>query len=424
MEQCTSVGQTCENNNQLLLVDLPTDVLLCIFKFCNSASLRNLSVTCKRLNDVTSEDFVWLKRSKNCLITNQQSSEILLRSGLSLRAKEKCRISANWRSGYYNEKFYNTSNIKYMPWLQLERDVLWISRGSSIAAFRRHTDGLHMQPPLTVIKTSHTEDISRFVKTDDIIYTGGKDKYICVWSTSLNELVLYQHSNHIQDIQGLDSKRNILVSGSKDGTIKVWQVGEECSSLECTQTVSVSDRVWCVTLDPSLSYVAAGSAGYSGVHPLHLYDLSRGLKMSLEMERRMLKKGAAVFDIKWECPNTLATCGYDTITRLWDLRVGRCVSSCWVDPFGAPGYCLASDLQFSLVCGTAHHARAQLWDKRSSTSVQAYFGRRNPRDRSPVYSVSFDPCHLFLAQDSCLNVLDFSTHFKPEFLRADYSSYW
>lgn len=32
------------------------------------------------------------------------------------------------------------------------------------------------------------------------------------------------------------------------------------------------------------------------------------------------KAGAGIFDIIWETPNSLLTCGYDTYIRLWDIR--------------------------------------------------------------------------------------------------------
>ncbi|XP_054262418.1 F-box/WD repeat-containing protein 4 isoform X2 [Macrosteles quadrilineatus] len=376
------------NLNQLglKLVDLPTDVLLWIFKFCDAGTLRSLSKTCKRLNEVVSEDSVWVKWSNNALITNQRSDSVLKR---------------------------------YMPWLWLESQVLWITQGPRILGVPRLKDGIKWHSPHCIVKTAHTDDISRFVKADNVIFSGGKDKNICAWSTESNKLLFCQRSNHTQDIQDLDGKRNIIVTGSKDGTVKVWQSHDGFSSLLCGCTIKVSDRVWSVAMDPSLSCLAAGSAGYYGVHPLHLYDLDRGIERL--MTKSVVKNGAAVFDIQWECPNTLVTCGFDAILRLWDIRVGCCVAN-WSDPFGAAGYSLATDCECSMLCGTATHGRVQFWDKRSPHSIQAFFGRGVAS--SPVYSLSFDPSQLFIAQDSCVNVLDFSHHLEPDVQCADYTSFW
>uniref|UniRef100_A0A1B6KIY8 F-box domain-containing protein n=1 Tax=Graphocephala atropunctata TaxID=36148 RepID=A0A1B6KIY8_9HEMI len=411
-------GDHKDLDNQLKLVDLPPDALFCIFKFCDSLALRNLSATCKRLRDVVKEDCVWLKQSKKSIITNQLSNEVSSRTLHKLRAKERCRISINWRYGCYGQKVYNTV-IKYMPWLHLERGLLWISQGSDILGVQRLRDGLKMHSPLVTIQTGHTEDISRFVVTDQIIYSGGSDRLICGWSTTLKKPVLRYRTSHTQEILGIDCKRNILVSGSKDSTIKIWQVQEEGGSLTCAQTVNVSDRVWCVAINPSLTSIAVGSAGYHNVHPLQLYDLERGEELPLA--KSMRRKGAAVFDIRWETPQAFLTCGHDSEIRLWDLRVSRCVSV-WTDPFNAPGYCLATDQHYAILCGTSHYGRVQLWDKRSPCSVQAYFGQSVAS--SPVYSLGFDCNQLFLAQDSSINVLDFSRYYWPDSHCVDYSNAW
>uniref|UniRef100_A0A1B6GCN2 F-box domain-containing protein n=1 Tax=Cuerna arida TaxID=1464854 RepID=A0A1B6GCN2_9HEMI len=411
-----------EPDNQLKLVDLPTDDLICIFKFCDSLTLRNLSITCKRLHDVVRKDCVWLKWSNQCMITNQLSNEVLSRTLNKLEAKERCRISTNWMYGCYREKIYNSS-VRYMPWLHLESRVLWISQGSNILVVKRLLEGLKMHSPLATFRMGHKEDISRFVVTDDMIYSASSDKNIYGWSISSKKPVFCLCAIHSQSILGIDCKRNILVSGSKDSTVKIWQL-QEIGAPICTQTVNVSDRVWCLAINPSLASIAVGSAGYNNVHPLQLYDMERGKE--LPITRSVRKNGAAVFDIRWESPDVFLTCGYDTVIRLWDLRLGRCVQA-WTDPFNAPGYCLATDQHYSIMCGTAHNGRAQLWDKRLSTSsVQSYFGQSVAS--SPVYSLSFDSSQLFLAQDSSINVLDFSRYNQPDSHfddhLADYSAFW
>jgi hypothetical protein len=52
------------------LDDLPTEVLLVIFKYCALRDLGNLCKTCKRLNSVVS-DFIWYGKSRKALVTNQ-----------------------------------------------------------------------------------------------------------------------------------------------------------------------------------------------------------------------------------------------------------------------------------------------------------------------------------------------------------------
>lgn len=119
------------------------------------------------------------------------------------------------------------------------------------------------------------------------------------------------------------------------------------------------------------------------------------------------KIGAGVFDIVWETPHVLLTGSYDTYVRMWDIRSGQCVRS-WSDPYDAAIYSLATDYYWTVIAGTAVHGRVTLWDKRLSNCVQMYFMSKS-KDSGPVYSVDFDPEYMFVALDSSLHVLDFSS---------------
>jgi F-box domain. len=57
------------------LDDLPTEVLLVIFKHCSLRDLGNLCKTCKRLNIVV-RDFIWYGKSRKALVTNQIGTDI------------------------------------------------------------------------------------------------------------------------------------------------------------------------------------------------------------------------------------------------------------------------------------------------------------------------------------------------------------
>lgn len=66
----------------LNLDDLPTEVLYHMFELCDSKSLRNLSMSCKRFNDIIWDDFIWKKQSSSCIITNQLCSKVFKRYGM------------------------------------------------------------------------------------------------------------------------------------------------------------------------------------------------------------------------------------------------------------------------------------------------------------------------------------------------------
>lgn len=68
------------------LDDLPTEVLYHLFELCDSDSLRNLSMSCRRFNDIILEEFIWKKHGSSSLVTNQLCSEVLKRYGLHSRS--------------------------------------------------------------------------------------------------------------------------------------------------------------------------------------------------------------------------------------------------------------------------------------------------------------------------------------------------
>lgn len=403
----------------LNLDDLPTQVLIHILYFCDIGDLGRLSSVCRRFYDIISDDFVWLNKSKKSVITNQLSAEICNRSCRKLKYREKCRIAANWKRGCYKEKLYS-SKVKYMPWLILESDCLWVSKGCSIFAVRRQGSGLNMHQPFVTLTRGHIDDVCRFVKQSEVIVSGGQDGRLCAWSSNSGKLLFRQENCHDADIQCVDISKQTLVSCSKDRTVKVWHVEDDLSSIKCSKCIEIGDRVWCGVIDPNGTSLACGSAGHFGVPPLHIYDLQTYGRVK-SFQPGMFRKGAAIFDIHWESPSTLITCGFDTLIRIWDTRVGTYVRV-WMDPFDSAGYCLETDRLNSVFCGTAYHGRVQLWDKRMEFSVQSFFSKGVTS--SPVYSMSFDACQLFVAKDSSLNVLDFTGQPSTCSQNLDYMTQW
>lgn len=76
---CNQCVNSQRPTDPLQLNDLPTEVLYHMFVLCDSESLRNLSMSCKRFNDIIWDDFIWKKQSSSSIITNQLCSEVLKR---------------------------------------------------------------------------------------------------------------------------------------------------------------------------------------------------------------------------------------------------------------------------------------------------------------------------------------------------------
>ena len=114
----------------------------------------------------------------------------------------------------------------------------------------------------------------------------------------------------------------------------------------------------------------------------------------------------------WNCDsqlNSLSNPRYDASTRLFDTRCGSFVRR-WEEPFDEAIYCLSTDNNMTLVCGTARHGLVRLWDMRASAPVQMFYTAHAHRGQSsPAYSVAFDQSNLYVALDQCLNLLGRST---------------
>ncbi|XP_026294386.1 F-box/WD repeat-containing protein 4 [Frankliniella occidentalis] len=401
-DSCTPEEGVKEESEYLLFQDLPTDVLLAIFRYCDTRSLLSLSQTCKRINSIISEDFVWLERSRKVNVSNQVSDEIKSRSFSILPCKERCRISQNWNSGRYQETIYLNNRTKFMPWLQLERDILWFSRGRQILALKRRLNAIGCVPSLSFVP--HREDVSRFVVKSGMVVSGGRDGSLSAWNLRQNKKCSEERYAHNSDITDVDyDGHQVIVTASKDETIKVWSLEDD--KIKPKMSVATDDRVWTVALQPgSSSMLCYGMSGHHHTKPpLCLYNVERCQMASLKYP--VIKRGAGILDVVWEDPNTLVSCGYDSIVRMWDIRTLSCVRF-WSDPFDVVLYSLASDYSHSLLCGTAQHGRVQMWDKRHTRSLQMYF--MNSDHSSPVYSLQFDPTHLYVALDQSLNMMDFS----------------
>lgn len=381
------------------LDDLPTEVLLVIFKYCRMRDLGNLCKTCKRLNIVVS-DFIWYGKSRKALVTNQIGTDIQNRSLHLLSATSKCRIACNWIRGQYIEKIYYPFKTKYLPWLVLEKDRLWVSKGNCIQAFWRKPSGLVQAPYISL--RGHDDDVCRFVSAGGLIVSGGRDGSVCGWSVQSGQLQFHYPCSHKGDFIAVDMCGSVVVSGSHDETVKLWQVSEQGLVIP-ELSIDVGDRVWALSVQPQGNMCCVGSAGYHQVPPLHVFDMERGFNVTeLECNPR---PGAGVLAINWESPHEFVCGGYDASLQVFDIRSGRRVLM-WDDPYDSIIYSIASDNLYTLVCGVSVNGRVLLWDKRRRQNIGRYY--MSARSSSPVYGVAFDPCQLFAVLDQSLHVLDFS----------------
>lgn len=119
-----------ESISPLELLDLPTELLLAIFKLLDRQSLSRAARASKRCRDLAYADNLWLQSARGLLATGTFTESIP-------RARDRVRISRNWRRGEYREATLLAQSVRYMPCLQLESRKGGASELTRVKNFRR-----------------------------------------------------------------------------------------------------------------------------------------------------------------------------------------------------------------------------------------------------------------------------------------------
>jgi len=409
--KAVSAALDATNDNQLLLSELPADVLLTLFKYLPRQSLGRVAQVCTRFRDLAYSDCLWISSSRQALAANQLDHSAALRCHSLLDARDKVRLGAAWSDGRCLETLLTVQNKRYMPRLQLESQRLWVSWGSRIWCHPRHEGGGVARASTRMLR-GHADDVSKFVVKSGMVVSGGRDMSMCGWDAERGDLLFARRYCHRGEVTAVDvaAGGTVLVTGSRDKTVIVWAVHEDPHRCDWLLPVPVhslhpGDRVWSTSCSSS-SLLAVGTSATRGTPPLRLYDLASGhhlQDMGLE-----LKNGAGMLDMAWLSDSTLLSCGYDTFTRLWDTRCRSYVRS-WEEPFDESVYCLATDNVNVLVTGTARHGRVRVWDMRCTSHLYMKYAAPARRGQSsPVYSIAVDSANLYVALDQSLNLFNFS----------------
>jgi len=406
----TNVVTSDINDNILGLDCLPSDVLLTLFKYLDRPSLGSIAQVCTRFRDISYSDSLWIESSRKALAANQLDPASMGRCQERLSAREKVKLGIAWQKGDTVESLIAVQNSKYMPRIQLDARRLWVSWGSRIWCHPRLPQGGVAKTTSRVLR-GHSDDVSKFVVSEGMVVSGGRDRSLCGWSQHSGEFLFARRYCHGGEITAVDvtARGAVIVTGSRDKNILVWNIQEDPDRDALlpvpVQRTCVDDRVWCVAAN-DLGLLAVGTAGTRGVPPVRLYDLASGTNV-LDMGTE-LKNGAGMLDMTWLNTTTFLACGYDTFTRLWDTRCRTFVRS-WEEPFDESVYCLATDKVNCLVTGTSRHGRVRVWDMRCSGFLYMKYSAPARRGQSsPVYSMALDSSNLYVALDQSLNHFGFS----------------
>uniref|UniRef100_A0A8C9RHX4 F-box and WD repeat domain containing 4 n=2 Tax=Scleropages formosus TaxID=113540 RepID=A0A8C9RHX4_SCLFO len=380
------------------LLQLPEDALYLVLSYLDCVSLGRLSQVCRALYVFTKRDAVWRTVARQCLHSG------LTRPGADLYPeiplKERVKVSRNWARGRCTSDALLRWRTNLLPWIQLERDMLYLSQAAEIRAYHLRTNGRRLHKPLAVF-SGHQEDVCQFVVTDThLISAGGDGKIIARhrWSP-----LVVEYCGHMQEVNCIDCLGRVMVSGSRDRTARVWTLSSERLG-ECAHTIATYDRVWSVAISPSLSSFVTGTACCQNFAPLRMWDTERGQLVT--HLGGPFRRGAGVLDVTFESPVLLLSCGYDTYIRYWDLRASsrKCVME-WEEPHDSALYCLQSNGSHMIASGSSYYGVVRLWDKRHARCLQSF--QLSSSTSSPVYCLRFNASHLYAALATTLCALDF-----------------
>ncbi|XP_069109547.1 F-box/WD repeat-containing protein 4-like [Argopecten irradians] len=383
---------------------LPDDVLYVILQKLDIQSLGRVCRTCRRLRNLVEADFVWTRHgNKKTLIQESKwcdKKQKIVSTQSECSYKEKVRLSYNWKSGVFTSTVITQNHVKQMPWLQYNETGLWASSEQNIKCF--NTKRQRSSKPLhTLSGVKH--DVTHFVLKDDSVIAGCSDGSIVSWNKT-SENPTFTHKVHNGHVHKVDVRENLVFSGSADNTVRITNT-DKAAENRVVKVFDVNERVWSVAASPDGRCCVGGTAASTNeTPPLVVWDVES--LTTLCYLGKQHKKGAGVYDMKFESPNLLLTSGYDTVIRLWDMRTHDCVCN-WVEPFDYAIFCIQSDNNMAMLAGTARSSMTRLWDKRKTNPVGIYHPPCRRRD-SPVYSIAHDTSRLFVALDLSVHMLDFS----------------
>ncbi|KAK3777873.1 hypothetical protein RRG08_038119 [Elysia crispata] len=376
--------------------DLPDDIMYMIFQYLSPSHLCNLRCVSRRLLFLASKDVAWLPHAKRYGILKGFSRQC--------SAMEMCRVAPRWSKADFRQAYIARQKKRQIPWLCKWENSLWLSRSSCIHFFHCHRHGRVVEDKTRCLQGGN-EDLTRFVVKDNIIVSGCRDGSVCWWETKdAKNCLMYSNKVHRSETHCVDFTDSLIVSGSRDTTCKVLRFDRsaQIQGNVILKSFGAGERVWSLKISPSQEIFAAGLAGCLDDPPIVLWDLESGSCVAqLSVNHR---RGAGVLDLRFESPNELLTCGYDTFIRLWDLRTHSCVKQ-WEEPFDSALYCIETDGENTMVVGTARHGMVRLWDKRHSDPIQMMYCKNS---HSPVYSLAMDYGHLYIALDTGLTIMDFT----------------
>eukprot|EP00794_Sanderia_malayensis_P005188 gene5188-5842_t len=395
-----------KRDKYLGLDSLPIDAILHILKWLEAKDLLVMGCVNKHFHKVASCDNLWKKLTDDFSLNHLKQSS---KRSKVYRKEHYCNMRRWTKWPLKPLQLHNHRSKHLMPWLEMcaQDKITIMSQGSEIVSYlsKDLMDEKDIDKYVISSFKGHKDDIVRFVKHGNQIYSASMDKTVRVWSVGKrkSKCLSVLHGHH-KGVYCIDADRNIIVSGSRDQTVKVWSN----SHYSCLQTIPTYDYPKSLCIHRHKGQLLVGTTAHNTRHAaLRAYDVNTGRYLTgmTSTGEDVERLGAGILQLKIDGPNTVFSCGYDTTVRLWDLRT-KCHVRTWTDPHDSAVFCLDSNEGCLLLSGTNRYGVVRMWDKRMSGTVRSFF-TASKRGGSPVYSLRFSKDGLFVGLSYGIQILKF-----------------
>eukprot|EP01112_Ceratiomyxa_fruticulosa_P018241 TRINITY_DN5800_c0_g1_i1.p1 TRINITY_DN5800_c0_g1~~TRINITY_DN5800_c0_g1_i1.p1 ORF type:complete len:393 (+),score=44.66 TRINITY_DN5800_c0_g1_i1:199-1377(+) len=362
-----------ESDTSLFLF-LPFDVLLKVSSYLTPQEVCILSSSCKALNDVLLDDYLWLSIFKDKWSLFPRMIQIAKRNNGGLTSSSST-ARGRWKKTFLHTKGWDMSTFS-CQWigahpmgvtsLYINNDLLFSgSHDTTIHAFKMN----NLNPPNITpefVLHGHKYTIWALTGNEQFLFSGSNDHTIRVWDLK-EKTCLSVLTEHNTKIFSLQIKDKVLFS-TGDSKIKIWKEREKDNPGSLSVVHSLEGHTQSVnTTSIAGDLLFSGSSDKScKLWDLHTLGCVRTITDPSSSKILSLTVGGTN-------PNLIFTGSQDCRIKVFDIREGKCVKDIRAHSWDVWQLSLGGGFLFS---GSFDHT-IKSWDVRTFTCVNTLKGHKS-----------------------------------------------